>query len=819
MNKTIPILKRELFSYFASPMGYIILAAYIFLTAAFFNHYLDGVMQAVQRGTGTMMAYELRFVQYLFNNIMVIMLLIAPAITMRSIAEEKSTGTIQLLLTSPVRDSDVVFGKFGAAFLFFLSLIGASVIFPIIMSVATSQLDWGRVASAYCGIILLAGLFSAGGVLISSLVESQIVAAILTLAALVLGNWILDQSGTLFPGRISAGISYFSFNRHIVPFFSGVIVTEHVVFFVSVIALLLFFSVKSLEKRKWSNLLEDEVSRRLFSLDPFWTGALFLWGLFILLFMLMPSYDRISMGIFVVGCILAFIWVVRRRKELDIIIRSKKGMAGANVIISSVFALIIFIVISVGNVEFNKRWDVTLDKIRSLSPETLNMLEQMNTEIEIITFRSKHQSLTILDWYRRASSKVHVVYLDPVYNRSEIESITRSIGQSTIEDYLLVLNYNATQEALEKGEDPYKKAQLINLRNIQPRLTVLEEEIDLRILTIFHAAEGIKKRKVYFLAGHGEPRLDDTSPNGLSKLAFMLEREFIEYDELFLPGAQKIPGDGDIVISIGAQVPPSDNPAYRDSPFSLEEIRMIREYLNTERRNLFVMAGPRLSRVSVNSIVKHIPKIPMKQFIATGGLIALLAEEGIAISNGMILHDEFHLPGDNSALLMWPIPGNEITQQKKYNMIIPESTPLFLSSTSDKNVRPFIFTPKETWMEDILTSNRTFDPDKEFYFRRGFCGAYSYSKSQDGTPDRRIAVIGSAKMATNHYIDMKNNREIIRDTINWLLNKEHFSINRNFTRIEIALSDSSRNIIFYISVMVVPFVFLGIATLVWWDRR
>ena len=818
MKKMLAILKRELLSFLASPMGYIILAAYTFIIAWFFFSFLNATLVQLHQNPAGLYTYQVTIIPRTFAVMIVVLLLITSALTMRSIAEEKSSGTIQLLLTAPVRDIEVIGGKFGASFIFFLCIIGASVVFPLIVYFSTGSADqgavfnWGRVLSGYMGIILLSALFCACGVFISSLVDSQVVAAVLTLVFLIFSHWILGQSGRYFPGRVGGALSYFSFENHVIPFIQGVISTEHIVFFLSTASLFIFLSVKSLEKRKWSNLLEDETSKQLFSFDPFWPGALFCWALFLLMFIIMPTYDRISMFVFIAGCVFALIWTIKKRRPLAALFRSGRGRAGANVILSTGMVCAVYIMISLANHQYHKMWDVTSGRVQSLSPATKKLIDRMNTEAEIVTFISRHNAPDIFQWYDQYSSKIKVRYYDPVYFRSRVETIARETGQSSLEDYIVIKNRKA---------ESCRGARLVNVSRI-PSPKILEEEIDLQLLSLMHEAGGKKKKKVYFLTGHGEANIDDTSAAGLSKLAFLLEKEYIDYSKLFIYSAKKVPGDCDLLIIIGPGHEVSEDTGITKTYFTPEEVRILRDYLDRERRNLLVCAGPGFSRIRFADRKDEVFSGDGKKglnpalFINRGGLLGLLAEKGFLLTNGIILNNSFSAE-DNAVIFLRPRRGNRITQQKPYQMFLPYST--LVLAGANRTIEPFFTVPAQSWIEDILDSDRKYSIGDDGPMGTGLAGAYRIDRSEKGMPDRRIALIGSSKMATNQYIDIRNNREVLRDTVNWLLGKESFSITRNFNRVTLTMSKHSRDAIFYISIVVIPFIFLGIAVLVWWERR
>jgi hypothetical protein len=164
-----------------------------------------------------------------------------------------------------------------------------------------------------------------------------------------------------------------------------------------------------------------------------------------------------------------------------------------------------------------------------------------------------------------------------------------------------------------------------------------------------------------------------------------------------------------------------------------------------------------------------------------------------------------------------PVPGNVVSQQKRYQIILPYATPLIHKQHDEFKV---IFgTREESWIEDLLDSDRKHDPTKDVPKGRALIAVCRINRSKDGKTDSRVMVVGSSKIAVNQYIDLRNNKEMVRDMVNWLLRKERFSITRNFRRVTLTLSKTARDVIFYVSIFVMPLVFLGIAMLAWWERR
>jgi ABC-2 type transport system permease protein len=184
-----------------------------------------------------------------FGLVPFLLVFFGPAITMRLIAEERRSGTIELLITMPVRDVDVILGKFFAAVgLFFVALL---LTLPYAITISRfGDLDWGPVMGGYFGLVLLGGAYLSLGLLTSSWTENQIVAFVL---ALFLSMFLLmmDRFIQFLPAVVAPYVEYLSFGAHIRNAARGVIDSRDIVFFVSFTVLALFLAFRSLESRRW----------------------------------------------------------------------------------------------------------------------------------------------------------------------------------------------------------------------------------------------------------------------------------------------------------------------------------------------------------------------------------------------------------------------------------------------------------------------------------------------------------------------------------------------------------------------------------------
>ena len=244
--KTLVICRRDLHSYFGSFTAYILLAVFLLLSGYFF--YSDLIFFILFGG----FALPTGLWQFVFLDIRLVTLLVLPLVTMRLFAEEKKLGTMELLWTYPVRDSEIVAGKFLAAWLFFLVMLA-----PTLINVGLFHhyyaFDLGPLVSAYLGILLLGTAFITCGMFVSSLTENQVVSAMVTYGILVF-FWFLtwneeaaNQETMQFLLGMSLFDRYFNFAR-------GVIDTRDVVFFLLFICLFLFLTWQSLSVRKWRGI-------------------------------------------------------------------------------------------------------------------------------------------------------------------------------------------------------------------------------------------------------------------------------------------------------------------------------------------------------------------------------------------------------------------------------------------------------------------------------------------------------------------------------------------------------------------------------------
>jgi len=239
MRNVLAITGKELRTYFASPVAYVVTAGFLLIMGIFFAFV---IMQPLGSQTASL--------EPVLGSAPVILLLLAPALTMRLLAEETRSGTMEWVLTSPVRDGEVVLGKYLASLLLFLFMLALTLVYVVVL-LRFGNPDRGVLVSSYVGAALFGAAFLAVGVLASALTQNQIVAAVISLATL-LALWLIDIFASLTRGVLADVLSYLSIIARYNDFMRGVISSQNVIYYLSVIAVALFLATRALETRRWA---------------------------------------------------------------------------------------------------------------------------------------------------------------------------------------------------------------------------------------------------------------------------------------------------------------------------------------------------------------------------------------------------------------------------------------------------------------------------------------------------------------------------------------------------------------------------------------
>jgi len=250
--KSLLIFKKEFKTFFSSPLAYVLSALFILVTGYIFFNLLVNYVETIQNlpAQNGKPSFNEAVTIKLFANMNFILLFITPLITMRLVAEEKKQRSIQLLFSAPLKESEIILGKFISSFSVVLFMMALTLIFPIILY-STGMFDGGYILSGYIGVLLNVLCYLSIGIFASTLTENQIIAALLTFV-FIMFSWIiawLSQNTSQF--ILVEIFNYLSIVYHFENMLKGLIETKDLVYYFSFVFLFLFMSQKSLEQRNW----------------------------------------------------------------------------------------------------------------------------------------------------------------------------------------------------------------------------------------------------------------------------------------------------------------------------------------------------------------------------------------------------------------------------------------------------------------------------------------------------------------------------------------------------------------------------------------
>jgi ABC-2 type transport system permease protein len=234
--KNVPtIFKKELRSYFNSPIAYIVMVVFLGFTGYFF--------------AGNLFLMNVASMRMMFELVPGVFLFVIPAITMRLLSEELKAGTIELLATRPIHDIEIVLGKFLSAWALIGLALSPTLIYYITIA-SLGKIDNGPVIGGYIGLLLMAGVYVAVSLFASSLTENQVVAFIIGFL-FVFVLFMLDKVLVYVPEGLTGIIEYLGIDYHFSSIARGVIDTRDIVYFLTLLGFSLYGTVLSLERRKW----------------------------------------------------------------------------------------------------------------------------------------------------------------------------------------------------------------------------------------------------------------------------------------------------------------------------------------------------------------------------------------------------------------------------------------------------------------------------------------------------------------------------------------------------------------------------------------
>jgi len=253
MRGFLAVFQRELYAFFASPIFYVVgtifllLSGYFFYTAVAYFSLIS--FQAAQNpfSAGPVNLNEM-VIKPLFDDMSILLLLIIPLLTMRLLAEEKKNGTIELLLTYPLREVSIILGKFLATLMIIMILLALTCLYLVLLS-WFGDLEWGMILTGYAGLVLMVAGFISLGLFVSSLTQNQIIAAVLGFGALLF-FYIIGWVGSISGPIVNKVVTYISVTEHLDSFTKGIWDTRDLFFYISFSAFFIFLTLRYLDSQK-----------------------------------------------------------------------------------------------------------------------------------------------------------------------------------------------------------------------------------------------------------------------------------------------------------------------------------------------------------------------------------------------------------------------------------------------------------------------------------------------------------------------------------------------------------------------------------------
>ena len=237
MKNTLTIFRRELKSFFDSPMAYVFWIVFALLNGWFF--------------TTTFFLYGQSDLRTLFNIVPLVYLFFIPGITMGLISREKGLGTIEIISTLPIEDRDIVIGKYLSAVALITIALFSTFLHFITLATFGNSIDYGAVFTGYLGLILVGSVYASIGMFSSAVTDNQVISFIIGIA-IIFVFWLLDKVLIFMPDFIAGIIQYLSVEYHLSNISRGVIDTRNIIYFGSIIGFFLFLTTRLVESRRWS---------------------------------------------------------------------------------------------------------------------------------------------------------------------------------------------------------------------------------------------------------------------------------------------------------------------------------------------------------------------------------------------------------------------------------------------------------------------------------------------------------------------------------------------------------------------------------------
>lgn len=785
------IARRDLNAIVLSPTGLFLLGIYLVIAGYLFSTYLVSTQEAS--------------LEHAFAALGRLTLVIAPLITMRLIAEEIRTGTFEVLVSNPVLDWQIVFGKFTAGWLAF-TLYSLPTISYLLVLQAVGSPDWLMAISGYLGQLFLASAVIALGLLLSTLTDNQMLAA---MSAMVLAMLLASagEATYILHGEVGEALAYLSLMDHFTLFRRGILDSRSIFFFLLTTAMLLFLGIRMIESRRWN------VGVVPGTVPTGWEKPRLSLFLIVLSFVLLSEggisrYSRGFWGWYGGGLVVAGFagiaisgWLNRRRLRYELG-RRQTGVAFtvfANCcLVVAVWSMLLFL-----TSKYFTRFDLTSGQRHAISPLTRSILSQIHNPVDIVVTMTSptdlvQQTRDVLDEMASLSPSLAIHYIDPRRSPAEIESWNAKYDLvSPLSDEILVA-YGGRYRRIPRSALTYSMViQMVQGRRIfAPVHFVGEAEIVSALLYVTQEQPG----RVVFLSGHGEKDPEDSGDQGYSRAVHELHlNSWTVQHHIVTPGAlTQFPPDTGVVVVAGPK-----------RPLSNEDIRAINEVLD-RGGGVFLLLDPGAS-TGVEPLIHPWDVrigddlvVDLKSYTADSDAASIYVRRFTSnhpIAKGM---------GDLSAVFFG-------ARRIAINTNNPNPT---VSAVN------FIHTTGDGWAIQYKERQSTeIDPSKD---RRGPISLGMAIERFQLHPDPgrpplqgRMVVIGDSDFASNRFIDLAGNRDLFANCIEWLAGRHQLiAIRPAMSDLrKVAITSRQMKIIYWWSLIVLPGLSLAGGVLLYARRR
>ncbi|MBN1257200.1 MAG: Gldg family protein [Planctomycetes bacterium] len=786
------LTRREILSMLVSPATYIVITFFVAINSLIF--YLMPLQYQV--ATFEPMLQMIKFLGIFF----------VPLLTMKLFAEERRTGTIEILLTAPVRPLEIVIAKYKAAMFFYLLMLLPCVAYIALLAWA-GRIDRGLVATQMLGLLLLGMLYVAVGLFTSSITRSQIAAA-MGASVLLFVLWLLwfasGEGSTLFASILENLTLPPHFDRS---FAKGVIATGDLVYFLTAIVFFLFLTWKSIsmgedaitgsrEERLPSRgillavlgvlALEagivgvaavDVQQQSVTEILELWQGGAYS----PLLWVGLPFAMAILLG--ALALFLNFSWRGYLRLSALLNLQRLNLLAGGLALVVIIFNINLF----AGR--HSSRYDLTEVGLNSLTAETRHVLDALQEPVHISVFYTAQdqyegvellaRTQALLEEYEAYSPRVLVEYLDPLAKPLPARKRATELGLPLPQlPFYSVVEYRGQKRLIPWNYIAAKKADLLGQTE---QIFLGEQSFTEAIRKVFDP----RVSRIYFSEGHVEYNATSTAKIARSAGRFARELKLYGYevDRLPLMGSDKVPPDCDLLILAGPQ-----------APFNAPDLMVLKNYLDNGGHAMFLF-DPRIGKEPET------------------GLEKLLKNYGIRVHHNLLADHRYNAGGAATVIQVLGNNSHEITAA---------STELrcYLAEARSLGIRSGI-SVQAGWRGEQLLQSSDQARALNLESRQSGQGPFVCAVAAEGPQRARIVVVGDADLCGNLNLGMGNNGQFLRSAVNWLCNREDriFIPEREDEDRSFILSAQQRRVVWWVALVGLPQIFLLAGVLSWWMRR